>query len=243
MNERLDILRAFKAGGCRTGVLAMPLIPFIADTERSISQLLERLSEIGPDFIMPSSLTLRPGRQKDVFMGLIKSEFPELAPRFVELYGEARQSGAPLLAYRQKLARRASRMQAELAIPQLLPHYAYKGKTQLYDEINILLHHMIELYEARSVDAAPLRKGLGRFLEWLVAHKREYNRRRSWRYAGLEQDLISEISAGRMDALIQNSKLSEFFKQIALERQTFNYVSLKLEAVHSVPQKCGQVPD
>lgn len=226
VEQRFKILTDFKARGCYTAVLAMPFIPFIADTEENIRRLFEQLAAINVDFIIPGCLTLRPGRQKDTFMKLIANHFPEKMENIRALYAEERQSGIPILSYRKNLYRRFSKVQSELKIPCLVPHYIYKDRTQIYDEVNILLHHMVELYSKRSISVVPLRKGLERYMNWLLDRKKDYNRRRSWNYSSLEEELKNLIKTGRLESIIGNSKLCTFLEEIVIGRKTFDYISL-----------------
>lgn len=228
VEERIDILKAFKQAGCRTALLAMPIIPLIADSERDIHSLYERAAGTGVDFIMPGSLTLRPGRQKETFMRLISDRFPEQLEPFRDLYSEDRLSGVPRLSYRKELQRRFSKVQREFGLPCLLPHSLFREKVHVYDEVNILLHHMLELYSDRGIAVHPLRNALDNYMEWLKDRKARYNRRRSWSYAALDQELVDLLRSGEMESLIGNRKLTGFLEDIVIHRKTFDYVTLSV---------------
>ncbi len=62
---------------------------------------------------------------------------------------------------------------------------------------------------------------------WLVERKRTYNRRRSWRYAELEEELRSQLLSGRLTTIMDNRKLGSFLHEIVIHRRTFDYVTLK----------------
>ena len=227
VEQRLETLRAFKSAGCSVGVLAMPFMPFIGDSEDSIRRLFSVLAETGVDFIMPGSLTLRPGRQKDIYMKLIADRYPDMSGRFRNLYSEERLSGAPLLSYRNELYHRFSEIQREFTIPSLVPHSHYKGKLQIYDEVNVLLHHMAELYSDRGIGTGSLKKAIERYMNWLNGRKREYNRRRSLSYDALDQELKDHLRSGELETIIGNRKLCGFLEDIIINRKTFDYVELK----------------
>ena len=227
VEQRLETLRAFKSAGCSVGVLAMPFMPFIGDSEDSLRRLFAALAEVGVDFIMPGSLTLRPGRQKDIYMKLIADRYPEMLDRFRNLYSEERQSGAPLLSYQNELNDRFSRIVRECGISWLVPHHHYKGILQIYDEVNVLLHHMAELYSDRGIGTGSLKKAVKRYMNWLVARKREYNRRRSLSYDTLDQELKDLLLSGELATVIGNRKLCGFLEDIIINRKTFDYVDLK----------------
>ena len=227
VEERLELLRAFKDKGCYTGVLAMPFIPLIGDSVEEIRRLLARLEELDVDFVMPGSLTLRPGRQKDTFMETIASRYPERLEEMRTLYAGEKKSGAPLQSYSDELHRRFAQASEGRHRPFLVPHYVYQGRTQIYDEVNILLHHMVELYSERQVDVKPLRSALGGYMHWLTERKRQYNRHPSWDYADLDRELERRVRSGKMAPLIGNEKLGAFLGDIVLDRRTFDYLELK----------------
>ena len=48
------------------------------DDAANIQALYTELSRIGVDFVVPAGCTLRPGRQKDLFLRVIRERFPSL---------------------------------------------------------------------------------------------------------------------------------------------------------------------
>ncbi|MBU8914281.1 MAG: radical SAM protein [Spirochaetales bacterium] len=240
VDDRLEALRRFKAAGCVTGVLAMPLLPGITDTSENLKTLYARLAEIDVDFIMPGGLTLRPGRQKEYFMRHLERHRPDLVDRYHDLYREDRVSGAPRASYTAELYPRLTAHNADFRLPWLVPHRVYRNHLQVYDEVNVLLHHMVELYEARGINTRPLKAALKRYLAWLETRKAQYNRHRSWRYEDLDAELTalcrtSPRPAGdggttaNLTAVIGNGKLAAFVSEVVLERKVLDYVTLKLE--------------
>jgi hypothetical protein len=227
VDDRLEVMQAFKSAGCHVGVLAMPFIPYITDTEKAMEKLFSRFASIDPDFVIPGSLTLRPGRQKETFMELIAKSFPGLLGKYRELYSEDRSSGAPLLEYRKELQRRFVRVQRASGVPFLVPHRIYKGKVHVYDELNILLHHMMELYSDRGIRTGPLKAATKRYMEWLVRKKVQYNRRRSLSYATLDAELNDLTENGGLERLLENRKLFTFLREIVVNRATFDYLTLR----------------
>lgn len=244
--ERLDALRRFKEAGCTTGVLAMPLLPRITDTEDNLRRLYDMVAGVGVDLIMPGGLTLRPGRQKDVAMNHLRQNRPNLVSEYEHIYREERMSGSPAADYIEPLYPRFAALNAEYGVPWLVPHRIYRGRLRIYDEVNVLLHHMGELYESRGVPTRSLKSSLKRYMEWLTHRKKEYNRHRSWRYEDLDGELVALCRAGEgtsgtetahtaasndpgtIDSLLRNSRLSSFVRAVVLERKVFNYLTLTL---------------
>lgn len=228
VEQRLEALRQFKEAGCNTGILAMPLLPGITDTDENLEALFSRAKEVGADFIMPAGLTLRPGRQKSFFFNCIAQTHGALLPLYRELYRENRESGVAIAGYRKQLADRCAQYNARFELPFLVPHRIYRKRLHTYDEMNILLHHMLELYQARHVDTRPLKQGMEKYMSWLIAQKADYNKKRSVSYRWLERELEDTVASGRMAGLLGNERLAGFFREIVLQGRIFDYVTLEL---------------
>ena len=228
VQERLDLLRAFKARGCTVGVLAMPLLPLVADAGAQIQAVFEAAAAVPVDFIVPGGTTLRPGRQKAAYCGLLAAVFPHLLGPTLDIYREERPSGAPLAAYRRALHERCGHIQRAFGLPGLLPHRVYQGQLQRYDEIHVLLHHMRDLYAARGVDIRPLAAAIDRYGGWLEPRKRIYNRHPSWTYEALDDELRGHVRSGRMAQMLDNERLAAFLAEVVLDRRTLDYATLEL---------------
>ena len=228
VQDRLATLRAFKNAGCGIGVYAMPLLPWISDTPEAVARLLELCRAAGADFVMPGGLTLRPGRQKEFFLERLRGSHPELVPRYEELYGENRPSGSCRLDYRRELYPRLGRAIGEAGLASEIPHRLYRGRMPLYDELYVLLCHMVGMYERRGTEVRKLREALDKYRVWLVERKRLFNRRRRQSQEGLEEELRRDLAERRMDSLLDNAKLAGFLREVALDRRIFDYVTLRL---------------
>ncbi len=226
IEERLETLGAFRRAGIAVGVMAIPLLPFISDSEQDIRALVRTLKEAGASYVMPAGVTLRPGRQKDLFMSVLADRYPGLVGRYREIYGEQRASGACTRAYRDGLAARIRSALDGQGIPFLLPHHLYRGSVPLYDEVHLLLQHMVELYAARGIGVDRLKEACRRYAEWLATRKRVFNRRRSLRQEDLEEETRGLFAAGSAAEVLGNEKLATFLAGAALDRRLFDYLSL-----------------
>jgi hypothetical protein len=220
----------------------MPLLPGITDTEENLRALYDELAAAEVDFIMPGGLTLRPGRQKEFYLHHLAAHQPDLVPLYQDLYREERASGAPLTAYANELYPRLAAHNGRVGLPWLVPHHIYRGQLHRYDEVNVLLRHLIELYEARGINTRPLRSAMKRYLGWLEERKAAYNRHRSWRYEDLDAELaglcLAPGSPGTRGApsgpsalagIMGNQKTADFVREIVVARRTFNYTTRELE--------------
>jgi DNA repair photolyase len=82
---RLEAVAELNRAGIPTGVLIAPLMPGINDAPHQLEPLLEGAIEAGARHIGGVALHLR-GAVKDVFMGWLRTERPELVERYKELY-------------------------------------------------------------------------------------------------------------------------------------------------------------
>ncbi len=228
VEERIETLKKYKDAGCYTGILAMPLLPRITDTDENLEALFHLATAAQVDFIMPAGLTLRPGRQKSFFFNQITETHPALLPLYEELYHENRESGVTVASYRKQLEKRTTGYNTRYNIPFLVPHRVYRGRVHAYDEMNVLLHHMLELYNARGVNTNPLKSGIKNYIAWLTERKGEYNRKRSVSFRWLDRELENAVISGKIAALLENERLAGFFREIVLEKRIFDYSKLEL---------------
>lgn len=226
---RLELLRAYKKAGCAVGVLAMPLLPGLSDSEESIRSLYSACADIGVDFVMPGGLTLRPGRQKELYLATLASFRPELLDSTRSLYREDRLSGAPTAAASRALFERIAPIRREFDIPYLLPHRTFARMLPPHDVLRILLRDMVELYAERGVDTVPLVESADRFDAWLLNLRRVFRRKRSLPTSWLDERFAEARDSGELTRIIANPKLARFCEAVSTKNVVLDYRTLKLE--------------
>jgi DNA repair photolyase len=82
---RLEAVAELNAAGIPTGVLVAPLMPGINDAPHQVEPLLELAAEAGATNVAGIALHLR-GEVRTVFMDWLRSQRPDLVPRYEELY-------------------------------------------------------------------------------------------------------------------------------------------------------------
>ena len=82
---RLEAVAELNRAGIPTGVLIAPLMPGINDAPHQIEPLLQRAAEAGATSIGGIALHLR-GEVRDVFMGWLADQRPDLVERYERLY-------------------------------------------------------------------------------------------------------------------------------------------------------------
>ncbi|MCK4757865.1 MAG: hypothetical protein KAS67_05395 [Thermoplasmata archaeon] len=94
-SERFETLVALHKEGIHTGIWAMPLLPWIADTDENMDAIFMRAKKAGVEWMLADGLTLKPGRQKDQFMRVIGEYYPDLLPKYEKLYSNNNKWGIP----------------------------------------------------------------------------------------------------------------------------------------------------
>ncbi|MCU0522997.1 MAG: radical SAM protein [Anaerolineae bacterium] len=88
VSERFAALAQLASQGIYTGIVLMPVLPFIEDTAENIAAIVERAHESGAAYIIPSfGMTLR-DRQRAYYYARLDEHFPGLRQRYEQRYGE-----------------------------------------------------------------------------------------------------------------------------------------------------------
>jgi DNA repair photolyase len=254
--RRLEAIRALKARGCSVGVLAMPMLPYVGDSDDAFRAILREAKAAGASFVMPGGLTLRPGRQKEHFFSVLGDHDPGLIEPYRRLYAEERASGICASPYRAERSAAWDRILAEESMPGLMPHAIHRRLLSPPDSLFILFCHMAELYSRRGIDSRPLRAATDRYAAWL-AGLRAKARRGKFRKAELSLPGLfdsgnepasappdgpsrslaespvtllarSGLDSGELARVIDNPKLHEFARRVLAEGAIFDYLNLAL---------------
>lgn len=86
-SRRLAALEELSKAGLFTGVLMMPILPFLEDDPDNIRTIVDRAADAGARFIYPAmGMTCRAG-QREYFYQQLEAGFPGLAERYRRRYG------------------------------------------------------------------------------------------------------------------------------------------------------------
>ena len=86
-SERFAAIKTLADSGIYAGVLMMPLLPFINDTDENITAIVTKAHAAGARFIMPSfGMTLRQGN-REYFYEQLDTLFPGLSAKYAARYG------------------------------------------------------------------------------------------------------------------------------------------------------------
>lgn len=85
--QRLDAVSKLSSAGIKTGVLLMPILPYITDEPEQIVALIHKVKEAGANFIYPGmGVTLR-DRQRAYYFDALDNAFPGLKQKYMKDFG------------------------------------------------------------------------------------------------------------------------------------------------------------
>ncbi|MFB0920736.1 MAG: radical SAM protein [Oscillospiraceae bacterium] len=88
-SARVEALKKLSDAGLFAGVLLMPVLPFIEDTEKNIAAIVERAHQSGAKFIYPAfGVTLRQN-QREWFFDRLDELFPSVRERYIKTFGNS----------------------------------------------------------------------------------------------------------------------------------------------------------
>jgi DNA repair photolyase len=99
---RLEAVKKLREAGISAGVLAMPILPGLTDSEKDLDALAKAVSESGAQWFAARVLFLMPPSLRQ-FVPFLEDKFPKLVKRYKAWYG--RYGDAPE-DYRQEIAER-----------------------------------------------------------------------------------------------------------------------------------------
>jgi DNA repair photolyase len=99
--SRVRALGRLREAGINAGINCMPVLPGITDNPSDLEALVKRVSEAGATYVGACAVRLKPAAKKR-YMPFIEQEFPHLAERYRNTYGNSAYAGEK---YREGLAR------------------------------------------------------------------------------------------------------------------------------------------
>ena len=147
--ERLEAMAFLKGEGISCGVFLMPVIPFITDTPARIESVVKRAKEVGADFINFGGMTLKEGRQKELFFTSIEQHYPELMPAYLSIYRDDKW-GRPSADYFDAAHEIFNIIADRYRIPKRVPLALYSDILDENDRVVVILEHMDYLLKLRG---------------------------------------------------------------------------------------------
>jgi DNA repair photolyase len=102
-SKRFEAIRRLSYEGIYTGVLLMPILPFINDTEENILSIVRQAKKCGAKFVYPLfGITLR-SNQRDYFFKSLDNNFYAIKERYLKTYGNEYLCLSPNANYLYKI--------------------------------------------------------------------------------------------------------------------------------------------
>jgi DNA repair photolyase len=128
VSARFRAMEELAANGILTGVMMMPILPFIEDTEENITAIVERTRASGGSYIIPwFGMSMR-DRQRAYYYDKLDRLFPGLREKYERRYRDQYRCDVPNA---DRLARLFEDLCGRLGIATQIPQYAPQAARQL----------------------------------------------------------------------------------------------------------------
>lgn len=163
------------------------------------------------DFVLFGGLTLRPGRQKEGYLAVIRAHHAEHLDGYDAVYRANRRSGAADPRYYRRINKRYADALSRCGLPGRIPRGLFRGLIPRYAEAAVLLEHQELELSLRSNDPCgpPGRLAHAGFALQRWARERfAKNRRRAydWRAVELELEaMVADRSVLALDGMVADA--------------------------------------
>ena len=128
--ERFETLRRIKKEGkILAGITLMPIVPFLEDGDEMLESIVRQARDAGVDYILfAGGMTMR-DRQAEWYLRRLGEEYPELVPRYLELYDAGMTDGkykgryGPPKKYSVKIHRKMFELCEKYGINYRMPRF------------------------------------------------------------------------------------------------------------------------
>ena len=94
-SARFAALHSLADAGIHVGLTMMPVLPFIADNQENVIQLVEMAHDSGAEYILPwFGMTLRAG-SRDWYYAELEKRFPGIKRKYIEHFGWCYECNSP----------------------------------------------------------------------------------------------------------------------------------------------------
>ncbi len=115
-SERLETMKKIRDAGLKTGIINMPVLPYISDSKQEIESLISKAKKYGAEYVLFSGLTLYGHRHDDcrtLYYNFLTEHYPELVTKYDTLFGK---SSVPSKLYQSELSRKYSEISYKYGI-------------------------------------------------------------------------------------------------------------------------------
>jgi DNA repair photolyase len=129
--RRLETVRKFADEGIMVGIWICPVLPYVSDTEESLSQVVEAAVDSGAKFILGGSLDMRDPERFERFM---QANYPQLLPKYKKHFRwtDKPQQFYPDEYYLYGLFDKFIRLCQKNGVENFIPHFHTRKQAWLY---------------------------------------------------------------------------------------------------------------
>lgn len=206
-SKRFKALKTVRQNKLPGGIILMPILPGIGDTEENLKSIIQKAKEVKAEFILPGGLTLKPGKNKQEYLDVIHQHYPDLIPIYQDLYGNNNQYGTPDSRSEKVLnvCKIVHDYCRKIGIPDRIPRYLPPGVHQKNFLVSTILYNLAYYYQ------------------W-VSEKH-------WKFVSLFTKAAGAIESISVD--ISQMKMKELRTRLKLPIEVFSVVSEVLETRRS----------
>jgi DNA repair photolyase len=146
---RLALMKKAKDLNLPAGIFLMPVLPGLTDTQEKIDDSVQRIKDMGGDYIIFGGLTLKEGRQKDHYYALLKEHYPDLPGKYDRIY-RGNKWGQAVEKYYQRISDRFLSSSLKFDIPVRIPLPFYSDLLGETERIIVILEHLEYLLKLRG---------------------------------------------------------------------------------------------
>jgi DNA repair photolyase len=133
---RLELIRRLREAELPCGVMAMPILPWLTDSDEALDHLFGSLATAGATGVSAGPLHLRPGA-REWYMGWLAKEHPQLVGKYRRLYGRGTYASQEYRSWLSGRIRFHKRNHGLTAGAQFFRNAESQGDNgSLYDESN-----------------------------------------------------------------------------------------------------------
>lgn len=151
-SQRFEAISSFKRQGIACGLFLLPVIPYITDTTTMIDNVVSRAKTAGIDFIVFGGMTLKPGRQQEYYLNVLRDHYPELLPEYASTYPGGKY-GAAISDYYRAIAQTFNLVASKYKMAKRMPAQLFNDILHENDLVIVILEqldYLLRLKGAKS---------------------------------------------------------------------------------------------
>ena len=141
-SERIRAMSRLKKAGISSGIFLMPVLPLITDTAEMMAHTLQETKTAGAEYVMFGGMTLKAGRQRDWYMNVLGRHYPDLVPRYENIYADAGEYGSPDVRYTDYVHKLFESVSSKTGLPRRIPASFFRDIVSRDDLILVILEQL-----------------------------------------------------------------------------------------------------